>query len=165
VLTDGMEIRSLTHVDLNSMWEINEQGLPGTGKVSIEEISNLLDISELALGVYQDEQLLGFVLCLLPKTNYGSLNYAWFNQRYDEFIYVDRIAVSIHNRDRGIGSLLYQEVIKYSERNNVMITAEVSLKPPNEGSMRFHHRFGFRDVGVLEHESKSVTLMTRENRV
>ena len=52
-----MEIRSLTHVDINSMWDINEQGLPGTGKVSLEEISHLLDISELALGVYEGEKL------------------------------------------------------------------------------------------------------------
>ena len=44
-----MEIRSLTHVDLNSMWEINEQGLPGTGKVSIEEISNLEDLIKMCL--------------------------------------------------------------------------------------------------------------------
>ena len=160
-----MEIRSLTQVDISSIWEINEQGLPGTGKVSPEEISHLLDISELSLGVYKGQKLLGFVLCLLPKTNYGSLNYAWFNEKYDEFIYVDRIAVRTNSRDRGVGSLLYQEVINYSEKYDVMITAEVSLKPPNEGSMRFHYRFGFRDVGILEHESKSVTLMIRENRI
>jgi len=160
-----MEIRSLTRVDINSMWEINEQGLPGTGKVSLEEISHLLDISELALGVHEGEKLLGFVLCLLPETNYGSLNYAWFNERYDEFIYVDRIAVRTNSRDRGVGSLLYREVINYSEKHGVMITAEVSLKPLNEGSMRFHYRFGFRDVGILEHASKSVTLMIRENRI
>ena len=157
-----MEIRSLTHDDINSMWEINEQGLPGTGKVSVQEIGNIMQISELALGIFQEEQLLGFVLCLLPKSNYGSLNYAWFNERYDKFIYVDRIAVLTTCRYMGVGSLLYQEVVKYSERHNVMIAAEVSLKPPNEGSMRFHYRFGFRDVGVLEHESKSVTLMIRD---
>ena len=32
-----MEIRSLTQVDISSIWEINEQGLPGTGKVSPED--------------------------------------------------------------------------------------------------------------------------------
>tara|TARA_Y100000768_G_scaffold95304_1_gene69353 strand:+ start:987 stop:1463 length:477 start_codon:yes stop_codon:yes gene_type:complete len=157
-----MEIRPLTHVDINSMWDINEQGLPGTGKVSLEEIGHLLDISELALGVYEGEKLLGFVLCLLPKMHYGSLNYAWFNERYEQFIYVDRIAVRTNSRDRGVGSLLYREVINYSKKHDVIITAEVSLKPPNEGSMRFHYRFGFSDVGILEHESKSVTLMIRE---
>ena len=116
----------------------------------------------MALGIFEDQKLLGFVLCLLPNTNYGSLNYAWFNERYGEFIYVDRIAVCSSNRNRGIGSLLYQEVISYSIKHDVIIAAEVSLKPPNEGSMRFHYRFGFFEIGTLEHESKSVTLMIRE---
>ncbi len=157
-----MEIRPLSSLDVSSMWRINEQGLPGTGKVSHEEINQILNISELALGVFEGQKLLGFVLCLLPNTNYGSLNYAWFDERYDEFIYVDRIAVCSSNRSRGIGSLLYQEVISYSIKHDIMIAAEVSLKPPNEGSMRFHYRFGFFEIGILEHESKSVTLMIRE---
>ena len=157
-----MEIRALSHSDVNSMWVINKQGLPGTGQVSHEEISQILDISELALGVFENQELLGFVLCLLPGTNYRSLNYAWFNERYKEFIYVDRIAVCSNNRSRGLGSLLYQEVINYSKINNVIITAEVSLKPPNKGSMRFHHRFGFIEKGILEHQAKSVTMMVRE---
>jgi len=59
-------------------------------------------------------------------------------------------------------SLLYQEVISYAKQNNYPITAEVSLKPPNPDSMRFHHRFGFSEVGVLHHESKSVTMMLRD---
>ena len=157
-----MEIRSLTRVDINSMWEINEQGLPGTGKVSLKEISHLLDISELALGVYEGGKLLGFVLCLLPKTNYGSLNYAWFNERYDEFIYVDRIAVSEEHRNHGVGTDLYGCVISYSQQHNVPIAAEVNSEPPNPGSMRFHVRQKFEEIGTLQHEYKAVTMLMRK---
>ena len=161
----SMEIRPLSFDDVDSMWVINEQGLPGTGQVSKHELANLLELSVLSIGAFHQGELAGFVICLSPRTSYGSLNYAWFNKRFDEFIYVDRIAVRTNSRDGGVGTLLYQEVINYSEKYDMMITAEVSLKPPNEGSMRFHYRFGFRDVGILEHESKSVTLMIRENRI
>ena len=41
------------------------------------------------------------------------------------------------------------------------VMAEVSLKPLNAGSMRFHHRHGFEDVGVLNHADKSVTMLRR----
>ena len=157
-----MLLRTLGSEDIPAIWEINEQGLPGTGKVSQDEIAELIRLAELPLGAYEEDQLVGFVLCLLPRTKYASPNYAWFDQRYQNFLYVDRIAVLESHRNRTIGSLLYQEVIAYAQQNNYPITAEVSLKPPNPDSMRFHHRFGFSEVGVLHHESKSVTMMFRE---
>ena len=161
IIESFMDLRELQNEDISEIWEINEQGLPGTGKVNHDEIEALLGISELAVGVFENSKLLGFVICLLPGTNYGSLNYSWFNEKYDEFIYVDRIAVSQTHRNQNIGSLIYQKVAEYSKQHNVPIAAEVSLVPPNPGSMRFHHRFGFTEVGILEHESKSVTMMMR----
>ena len=148
----------LSNRDVPMMWEINEQGLPGTGQVTQDEMAKLLDLAEVSLGAYQDGKLAGFVLCLLPKTEYGSLNYAWFNQRYDQFIYVDRIAVAKDSRNSGIGTLLYQQVFDYATQHNIPVTAEVSLKPSNEGSDRFHLRHGFVTVGVLDHGDKVVTM-------
>jgi predicted GNAT superfamily acetyltransferase len=89
-----MDLKELCQDDVSEIWNINEQGLPGTGKVSHEEIEDLLSLSEIAIGAFEDGKLSGFVICLLPRTRYGSLNYAWFNQRYDNFIYVDRIALA-----------------------------------------------------------------------
>jgi len=157
-----MQLRELRSKDIPLIWKINEQGLPGTGKVSQQEIVELLIIAELTIGAFEGEQLVGFVLCFLPRTDYASLNYAWFNQRYQEFLYVDRIAVSENHRNQTIGSLLYQQVISYAKQYNYPIAAEVSLNPPNPGSMRFHHRFNFTEIGVFNQQSKSVTMMMRE---
>jgi len=156
-----MEIRNLCSDDIPSLWRINEEGLPGTGKVSQEEIADLLALSELSIGVYEDGLLTGFVICLLPRTRYGSLNYAWFNENYQDFLYVDRIAVSQNHRNKQIGSLLYERVFKYASELKVPVAAEVSLNPPNPGSMRFHERNKFSEVGIFHHESKSVTMLIR----
>ena len=156
-----MQFGELRSQDIPAIWEINQQGLPGTGKVSQQEIVELLRIAELTIGAFDGEQLVGFVLCFLPRTEYASLNYAWFNQRYQDFLYVDRIAVSEDHRNQSIGSLLYQQVISYAKYYNYPIAAEVSLNPPNPGSMRFHQRFNFTEIGVLNHQSKSVTMMMR----
>ena len=157
-----MEIRDLRVLDSRSIWEINEQGLPGTGKVSKNEIIELLGFSSFSIGAYDNDNLLGFVICLPPATEYGSLNYAWFNQRYDRFLYVDRIAVSSDSRNQKIGSKLYQAVIDESEAQGVPITAEVNLRPPNLDSIRFHERHGFTEVGEFTHGEKSVLMMLRE---
>ena len=155
------KVRPLIPRDIPRMVEINEHGLPGTGKVTQDEMVDLLSLSELAIGIDVQDDLAGFVLCLLPKTRYGSLNYKWFNERYDEFLYVDRIAVADEARDNGIGSTLYREVIAHAERLTVPVTAEVSLRPSNPGSMRFHARHGFEEVGVFKTDKKAVTMMVR----
>lgn len=159
--TNIMQARHLSKEDVVFAWEINEQGLPGTGKVTVEEVSRLIEISNISLGVYEQEQLVGFVICLSPNVDYSSLNYAWFNEKFDNFLYVDRIAVSKDHRNKGVGSYIYQKLIEISQQKNVPITAEVNLEPPNPGSMRFHHRFDFVEVGTLHHNEKSVTMLMR----
>ena len=156
-----MDLRELTQHDVASMWSLNEQGLPGTGQVSKQEMADLLNLSALSLGVFREQELLGFVICLSPGTSYGSLNYAWFNQRFDAFIYVDRIAVAQQHRDQGIGSMLYEQVMANSDEKGVPVAAEVNSIPPNPGSMRFHERFRFKEVGELHHQDKSVMMLLR----
>ena len=156
-----MDLRELTQHDVASMWSINEQGLPGTGQVSKQEMADLLNFSVLSLGVFREQELLGFVICLPPGTRYGSLNYAWFNQRFEAFMYVDRIAVAQQHRDQGIGSMLYEQVIASSDEQGVPVAAEVNSTPPNPGSIRFHERFRFKEVGELHHQEKSVVMLLR----
>ena len=157
-----MEIRALQISDSSSIWEINEQGLPGTGKVSEQEILDLLNFSSLSIGLFDNNSLLGFVICLPPKTAYGSLNYLWFNERYDDFLYVDRIAVSTTKRNQEIGSKLYQAVIDTASKLGVSIAAEVNLRPPNPDSVRFHQRHGFTEIGQFEHGQKAVIMRLRQ---
>ena len=153
-----MNIRDLTHADVEAMWAINEEGLPGTGQVSPPELEALLDLASFAIGAFEDDLMLGFVICLPPQTTYGSLNYAWFNQRYDAFLYVDRIAVAANRRNRGVGSALYTQVISCANEQGVPVAAEVNLLPPNPGSVRFHQGFNFVEVGTLDHGNKAVTM-------
>ncbi len=159
-----MEIRNLAPANIEAIWAINEQGLPGTGRVSEQEVSDLLQFSSLSVGMFDGNELLGFVICLPPGTRYGSLNYQWFNDHYNAFVYVDRIAVSTLHRNQGVGTKLYDAVVAYSKEKNIPIAAEVNLNPPNPGSIRFHERFNFEQVGVLHHNEKSVTMLLRKER-
>ena len=158
----NLVIRDVEDKDIPMMLEINEQGLPGTGKVDIEQLSKLREISEFTIGAYENGKIIGFVICLLPKQDYESLNYAWFNEKYDDFIYVDRIAVSTKHRGRGIGSSIYQELFKISKQKRITIAAEVNSEPPNPGSIKFHQRLNFLEVGSLKHDEKSVIMFLRK---
>ena len=159
-----IQLRALTSLDTPSLWRINEQGLPGVGEVSQAALADLLSLCACAWGAFEADELLGFVLCLLPGTRYSSLNYGWFNQNYDDFLYVDRIAVARAHRNRQIGSALYAQVIDHAEQQSLPVAAEVNLVPPNPGSMRFHQRHGFAEVGTLQHSRYAVTMVMRPPR-
>ena len=156
-----MEIKELGEKDIPAIWNINQQGLPGTGEVTHEEVEALLEFASFSVGIFEHEELLGFVICMPPGTQYASPNYSWFNDKYDSFVYVDRIAVSKQHRNKNIGTLLYDFVVEIAMNIKAPVAAEVSLKPPNPGSMRFHSRFLFEEVGVLHHDTKSVTMLMR----
>ena len=64
----------------------------------------------IALAAEVGGELAGFCLVLAPGADYGSVNYGWFAARYDDFAYLDRVAVDERHRDRGIGTALYAEV-------------------------------------------------------
>ena len=57
--------------------------------------------------------------------------------------------------------MLYEEVHHQAKNEGIPVAAEVNLVPLNAGSMRFHERQGYAEVGVLEHPTYTVTMMMR----
>jgi predicted GNAT superfamily acetyltransferase len=97
---------------------------------------------------------------LPPGASYGSMNYAWFSARYEDFVYLDRVAVAATHRGAGLGSALYAEVERRTRAPH--FTLEVNLRPRNDGSLRFHARHGFVEVGQLETDyGARVSLMAK----
>jgi len=157
-----LEIKQLNKSHAPDIWTINEEGLPWVGKVSQDEIEQLLDFSSVTLGGFDNNHLQGFVMCLPPKTAYSSVNYEWFNQRYNSFLYVDRIAIASTHRGKGIGAALYKRVIELASDKHAPILAEVMKVPLNENSMRFHSGFDFAEVGTLIHPTYTVSMLVRQ---
>ena len=104
-----MDMRALSLDDVEVMWAINEEGLPNRAGLA-QELPLLFDLASYSIGAFDDGGMLGFVICLPPATAYGSLDLPWFNQRYETFLYVDRIAVAEARETKGRRSRLYEQV-------------------------------------------------------
>jgi predicted GNAT superfamily acetyltransferase len=127
---------------------LNEGGVPGVATATAEHLAWLIERASIALGAEVDGRLAAFCLVMPPGTDYRSVNYLWLSARYDDFIYLDRVAVAAGDRGRGLGSELYREVERRTAAT--WFTLEVNLRPRNDGSLRFHARHGFEEVGQLE---------------
>ena len=156
-------IRELTAEDLGVMLAINQENVPAVGPENEETMRQIFEWSFLALGIEVNQALVGYCLIMKPGLPYGSTNYQWFCDKYDDFIYLDRVAFTESHQGKGYGSLLYNEV--ESRSSEPLFTLEVNLEPRNDGSLRFHDRLGFVEVGQqVSGSGKLVSLMAKTLR-
>ncbi len=140
-----MLIRDIIPADLSAIHAINEAGAPGVHPEPPETLAAITRECCVALVVEVEGTVVAFCQVLPPGANYRSVNYAWFSAHYDDFVYLDRVAVAADHRGRGIGGRLYEEVERRTRAP--WFTLEVNLRPRNDGSLRFHARKGFVEVG------------------
>ena len=90
-----------------------------------------------------------FLLSLDESAAYDSPNYQWFRQRFDRFVYVDRIVVAEAARGRGYARCLYATLLRCAaEAGHRRIVCEVNTDPPNPASAALHAALGFRPIGT-----------------
>jgi predicted GNAT superfamily acetyltransferase len=159
-------VRPLTEADVPRLLELNHAAVPAVNDIDAEEMGTLIGAAAVAAGVVRgghpdagDQELVGFVLALAPGADYASENYRWFSERGDGFLYVDRIVVGEGHRGEGLGPLLYDAVFAEARaRGAAEVDCEVNVEPPNPGSLAFHARLGFEEVGRQSTKGGSVVV-------
>lgn len=160
----GFVVRRLQPGDLAEALLLNNANVPAVNALDAAELARLRGFAVAGLAAVDAHGLVGFCLVYAAGEDYGSLNYRWFSERFTDFAYLDRIAVAHRARRLGVGSALYDGVFDTLAAHPSIGTlcCEVNIRPLNDGSLRFHHRLGFREVGQQETDggAKTVSLMT-----
>lgn len=140
---------------------LNNANVPELNELDGPEVARLASLAEAALVAEVDGQFAGFCWAIGPGQPYGSLNYGWFSRTYEQFAYLDRIAVLPEFRRLGIGRAFYDVLIDRLRGSWPLLTCEVNVRPRNEASLQFHHAIGFREVGQQDTDGgkKTVSLL------
>lgn len=104
-------------------------------------------------------QVAAFMLAFDEAADYHSPNYRWFRERYERFVYIDRVAVAQQARGQGLASRLYGDLItRASALGYDRLVCEVNVDPPNPASESFHAQLGFVPVGsaAIHGDAKTV---------
>ena len=87
-------IRKVSLTELDVLLALNESEVPHVGSIDIERMHWFAKNADYFKVAQQDEQIAGFLVGFRPGSAYQSPNYRWFCDRYDDFAYVDRVAVA-----------------------------------------------------------------------
>jgi predicted GNAT superfamily acetyltransferase len=111
-----------------------------------------------------EKTVVAFLLAFRKGAEYDSPNFQWFNQRFDDFIYLDRVVVGPKFRGKGIAKNFYTDLERFAVSAGVFrLTCEVDVSPPNPISLKFHDAWGFREIDrhAPYDGSKIVSLRTK----
>ena len=142
---------------LQSIYNLNQANTPEVGSLeSITHLKKLIDLSAYNLLVLDDDEIVGFIICIREDSAYRSENYKFFTQRLKKFLYVDRVAIDERHRRAGLGQAIYEDIFAQASADNLPIALEVNTQPMNQPSLNFHEKMGFDKVGSRDFEDHSV---------
>lgn len=140
------EIHGLALSSLEMTLSLNNAHAQETSLLDESSLGALLNIAFYARGL--DRGATALLIALDEDAPYDNPNFSWFKQRFDRFVYIDRIIVSDDARGRGIARMLYQDLFAAAEEaGHSRIVCEVNLAPPNPASDAFHVTMGFVEIG------------------
>jgi predicted GNAT superfamily acetyltransferase len=158
-----MTLRPASQRDHGRLLDLNAASVRELSPLDEPRLRYILELAHSCLVVESDGGLIaGFAIAVAPGADYDSANYAWFAERYERFLYLDRIAVAADSRRRGVGALLY-DAMEYAAVDFERMVCDVNVQPRNDASLAFHAARGYREVGQLAHgDVKTVALMSKE---
>jgi len=157
-------IRDVAPSDLDAVLSLNQSEVPHVGSVDAKKMRWYAENATYFRVATAEDQVAAYLVGFRPGTAYMSPNYLWFCERYDEFAYIDRVAVAGFARRTGLATKLYEDFAGAMPDSVGVMTCEVNVRPPNQSSMDFHFRLGFEQVGSLvsDNGDKEVAMLLKQ---
>lgn len=145
---DAIRIRDASESDLDKILALNEEFVEYLSPLDMRELKALISSAHYCRVVEVEQQPQAFMIGFLPGSDYDSANYRWFSEQYDSFAYIDRIVVDTSAKGMGLGPKLYDDFGAFAKARAMKhLVCEYNVVPMNEGSARFHARYGFSEIG------------------
>ncbi|MBS0275425.1 MAG: GNAT family N-acetyltransferase [Proteobacteria bacterium] len=155
-----MTIRDLTKADWPAVLRLNEESVHFLAPMDEANLAKWSAAASYFRVVELEGKVAAFLLGFRKDDDYNGVNFAWFAQRYSDFVYVDRIVVAPEFRGRKLADQLYDDFEAFARGRAVRhLTCEVNAEPPNPVSLRFHEKRGFKEVGREKYAGKTVSML------
>ncbi len=140
--------RDVGAADLPGLLALNNAHAAALSWQTPTQFSQLIDMACFAQTCGEADALL---IALDQDAAYDNQNFAWLSARFERFVYIDRVVVAEHMQGRGLAGALYAALaLQARSQQQPRLVCEINLDPPNQGSVAFHRRLGFEQVGQAD---------------
>lgn len=146
--------------DTGAIVALNDAVVAVTSPMDAARFETLHALCSFCTVVERGAEVIGFILAMQNGAAYDNGNFQWFADRLNRFVYIDRIVLGEAARGLGLGTKLYDHLADQAQRQGSLImAAEMDLVPANPGSIAFHRKYGFVEIGTRALESGKVVSM------
>jgi uncharacterized protein len=157
-----MMIESINPQSMERVLELNNAHAVELSYLDMRQLEALVATAFLAGRVGDAD---AFMLVFDQDAPYDNPNFNWLKQRFERFVYVDRIAVAASARGRGLARAMYEHVFDRARAaGHETVCCEVNAEPPNPASDAFHMNLGFDVIGqqAIHGGAKTVRYFARK---
>jgi predicted GNAT superfamily acetyltransferase len=156
-----MELREITDADRPAVLELNQDSVLELSPLDEARLHYILALAYRGVLIERDGAVLAFAIAIAPGAGYDSRNYSRLSERFEDFLYLDRIAVADGTRRQGLGAMLY-DAMEDAARPFGRMVCDVNVEPRNDASLAFHAARGYEPLEKLAHAEKRVVLLSKE---
>jgi uncharacterized protein len=158
----ALVIRDVHEHELDAVLALNNAAGDSIIPVDASALRDFFEIAAYFRIAEIDGHMAAFLIALTPEAPYSSVNFAWFREHYESFVYIDRIVVAERYRRHGLGRLFYADVTSYAEVRVPHLACEVFLDPPDDVAVLFHGTYGFQEAGQQVAHGRRVALLAKD---
>lgn len=146
---NSITLKPLEEKYYNDILEMNELLVHFLAPMDLEKLKHLHSISKKFLVAVKNDKAVACAITITGGADYDSVNYRWFEENCQDFLYIDRIIIMPEYHRIGLGTLIYNEVFKIAKDEGLSsVTAEIDILPANPVSLAFHKAKGFKEVST-----------------
>jgi predicted GNAT superfamily acetyltransferase len=89
-----MTLREVTAADRPQLLALNHASVRELSELDEQRLDYILSLAFRSVVVEHHGEVVAFAVAVAPGASYDSANYAWFGERFERFLYLDRIVRS-----------------------------------------------------------------------
>lgn len=126
----------------------NERFVHWLSPLNMTDLEQLISVASYVRQIGEGE---GVLIGFRADSSHQSDNLTWLRDKFDDFVYIDRVIIGENVQGKGYGRKLYEDYEVYAREQNIpRMVCEVNTIPDNPGSHKFHLRLGFKPCGEME---------------
>ena len=141
-----IQIRNIAPKDFPEILLLNEQAVPQVSHVDLDKLKWFTRTALYFRVAEANGKVAGFLIAVADDCDYQSQYFQWFCERYKKFVYINRIIVAEWARGNRVAWQLYEDIERYVSSLSCSLAADVYSDPPNDISLKFHNRYGFKGL-------------------